>query len=323
MLRFVKGKNHLVVPKVINIELTTRCPIKCPQCYKEEREDQALDYVKIRKTIEEVSHLGTDKILLSGGEPLLYKKLLEVINLVHNHKMQVMLSTSGINLTEVFLMKMKKAGLSVLFVSLNGSTEDINSLSRQGYKDAVVAIQLAVEKDIECRINWVARSDNVDDLTRLIEYAKMCGVSGIDILLNKPSYGGRVDSPLSKRGFEKLVRIIKKDNENFLAYQNCFILLKNRLEQKRNARLLKGCSAGIYSMSIKATGGFSPCPHISTESFCSGIMEYWHKDQGLEELRADKNCKNLKCSSCCFNETCRPCRVVSECIYDCVCYEKR
>ena len=66
-----------VFPMVINIELTDRCPLNCPYCYKELENSINLDFPVLSKALHEFSANGGKYVLLSGGEPLLYPHLLE------------------------------------------------------------------------------------------------------------------------------------------------------------------------------------------------------------------------------------------------------
>lgn len=73
--------------------------------------------------------------------------------------------------------------------SLNGSIQEINDKSRDGYDYAVNAFQIFKGLSIPCGINWVGRKDNVGDFENLIKFAEENGVKWINVISNKLSCG--------------------------------------------------------------------------------------------------------------------------------------
>ena len=86
--------NRIVPPKIVNIELTTFCPLRCPQCYKllQNTRDVELEPETVKGYIDELKKIGTKKILLSGGEPLSYDGLVELIRFIREREMEVYLT---------------------------------------------------------------------------------------------------------------------------------------------------------------------------------------------------------------------------------------
>ncbi|MDK0855168.1 radical SAM protein [Clostridium perfringens] len=302
------------------MELTTYCPINCPQCYKDNLNFDELPFEKLKQIIDEVSELGTDILLLSGGEPMMYEHIVDAINYANGKGIKIGVSTSGVSFDKEKLDIFSKSNLNTLYISLNGSTEEINSLSRDEYNSALNLIKDANRLGIKCKINWVARHDNINDLSSLIKLAKDMNVAGIDILSNKPGRDGIINSPMTKEDFNKLVEILKKDS-GFLSYQNCFVGLKNKLDSNKHS-LFNGCSAGVYSMAITATGRFKPCPHMNNDDLELSIKEYWYNNKSLNEFRKNNELKSNNCEVCVYSKKCRPCNVVINKSKKCDIFEK-
>ena len=54
----------------MNIELTTRCPLRCPQCYCTLTGGKNIDLNTAIYWIKEGASLGVKEVMLSGGETL-------------------------------------------------------------------------------------------------------------------------------------------------------------------------------------------------------------------------------------------------------------
>lgn len=309
-------KGHTLFPLVFNIELTDACPLNCPYCYKDINTAKNLDFHYLIKLLDEFSSNGGKYVLLSGGEPLMYSHLIEAIKFGKSVGLKIALSTSGYGLNEMKLRKMSKYNLDFLYISLNSHIEAINKLSRDGYNYAIKAMQLCQKLNFPYWLNTVVRHDNLPYLEGLIDYAKKQNALGIDLLSNKPDRYGNISSPLDNKDIKELIKIFRK-NGAYMNYQTCFTIMKTYFNKQNNHKnlnqLLKGCSAGLYSMTVFSNGSFSPCPHCESflqERFKS-ITEYWEKSQVLAKFRQKKSV-SLKCEDCTYSQYCSPCTAFSE-----------
>nr|NIV11863.1 radical SAM protein [Fodinibius sp.] len=64
-------------PSLISWNLTKMCNLKCPHCYMEagKRAESELTLDECLSLIDEMKSLGTEMIILTGGEPLLRKDI--------------------------------------------------------------------------------------------------------------------------------------------------------------------------------------------------------------------------------------------------------
>lgn len=103
------------------IEPTTRCNMKCPGCYRGADKD---DHVPYTLTLDEVKsqidwfimHRNIHTLSISGGEPLLYKHLKEVVEYATEKKLRTMIYTNGLALTEKKLRELHSAGATQFLV---------------------------------------------------------------------------------------------------------------------------------------------------------------------------------------------------------------
>jgi hypothetical protein len=93
------------------VEVTGRCDLACPGCRLSPAGDRPLEDVK-----EDVRALraaaGRDAITIAGGEPLLYPRLVEVIDLIAREGLKPVLLTNGARLTKGLAAELIRAGLA-------------------------------------------------------------------------------------------------------------------------------------------------------------------------------------------------------------------
>lgn len=133
-------QENLSVPPILIITVTNRCNLKCLSCYANAQDrnyDDEMDIETIDHLIEEASVLGVSFILLAGGEPLMKKGLLEVLN---SHKsMLFLLFTNGTLLTEDTLDKVAAMKHVVPAISMEGDQEATDKRRSQGMYQKIMA----------------------------------------------------------------------------------------------------------------------------------------------------------------------------------------
>ncbi len=114
------------------IELTTRCPLRCKMCIRAEGaqwqyQDMALeDFKKLLPYLREV-----ETVVLEGwGESLLHRNLSECIRLVKKEGSQVGFVTSAMGLTENRVAELIEAGLDFVGFSISGTTPETHDAIR-------------------------------------------------------------------------------------------------------------------------------------------------------------------------------------------------
>ena len=114
------------------IELTTRCALRCKMCIRAESQDWQYrdmpfeDFKKILPYLKEVENV----ILEGWGESLLYKDLAECIRLIKKEGPQVGFVTSGKGLTEDRVSELIQAGLDFVGFSIAGTTPETHDAIR-------------------------------------------------------------------------------------------------------------------------------------------------------------------------------------------------
>jgi len=114
------------------IELTTRCPLRCKMCIRTESADwqsQNMSLEDFKKLLPYLKEVET--VVLEGwGESLLHKDLSQCIRLVKKEGPQVGFVTSGMGLTENRVSELIEAGLDFVGFSISGTTPETHDAIR-------------------------------------------------------------------------------------------------------------------------------------------------------------------------------------------------
>lgn len=301
----------------MNIELTTACPLHCPQCYCSLEGGKHIALETATKYLRQAKELGLKHVELSGGETLCYPHLYELIQEATVLGIQSNIAISGWHFDAEVLEKLQQVGLTHLFVSLNAPTEEMNARSRDGYHYAIAALELLKDSDFsEVYINWVMHRDTADTLPEMIRLAEEYGVKGIMIMTPKPTSKYELNTLPTREQMERTVQLIHSSKPGFLMVESCFSPLlamasETKLLGNVNVGIFKGCGAGRTQLSVSVDGWFSPCRHLEMFEQWDTLGEYWCESPTLGKIRRLEEQKQEPCKSCRYSEYCRPCLAVN------------
>lgn len=147
----------------LRISLTDNCNLRCIYCMEEkdntflENEDK-LTNDEICKIVCESAKLGIKKVRFTGGEPLVRKDILELMQRINNIPdiQEIYLTTNGI-LLEENLDALSKSGLKGVNISLDSlNEENFKNLTRLGnLKKVLSAIEKCISLGIKVKLNTV------------------------------------------------------------------------------------------------------------------------------------------------------------------------
>ena len=162
----------------LRITLTNRCNVNCLYCHhdgmvkssEEMTADELYTICKIAKKI------GVRKIRLSGGEPLLKKDIVEIVEKIASLDFKdISMTTNGI-LLEKYAQDLKDAGLNRVNVSLDTlDRKTYEIITKKDYlEDAKKGIIKAVEVGLyPVKINMVIMKDiNQDEIDDMFRFCK-------------------------------------------------------------------------------------------------------------------------------------------------------
>ena len=302
----------------MNLELTTCCPLHCPQCYCSLTGGKHLDFNIAKKKLKEASEHGVHTVHLSGGETMCYPHIYELVEYASSLNIKANVALSGYNFDKDVLKRLDDCGVNGIFISLNGSTEELNSLTRDGYGLALGALQVLKDYGFKnSYINWVMHSNNCDDFMNVVRIAEEYDITYLIVLSFKPDSKHELKSFPSGSQIRDIAKAIRSYNGKVkIGIESCFsqllaVYLDTPLFGNLNVGPTKGCRAGVYNYSINVDGLYSPCRHLDYYEDWSTLDEYLENSSVIGQLRALEKNKQAPCDSCKYTDYCRHCAAVN------------
>lgn len=118
-------RNIPELPVTINWLISGRCNAHCPICYGL-YSDSDLEFSDCKEVVEKIAASGIKKITLTGGEPLLYEKILDVIKYISDKGLAISLHTNGLLLKDRLLDRLALIPNLRISLALDGPTDKVN-----------------------------------------------------------------------------------------------------------------------------------------------------------------------------------------------------
>jgi cyclic pyranopterin phosphate synthase len=187
--------------RYLRVSVTDRCDLRCTYCMAEKMvflpKAQVLSLEELDRIASAFVGLGTRKLRLTGGEPLVRKGFLDLVRGLARHLKsgaldEITLTTNGTRLAD-FAGELAAAGVKRINVSLDTLQPELfRRLTRGGDLAKVLAgVDAAQAAGLEVKINTVAlKADNAAELPAMIAWAH--GRS-LDITLIETMPMGEID----------------------------------------------------------------------------------------------------------------------------------
>jgi len=324
---------------LLQLDLTDECNLQCVHCYHERRKTENVFSIPDfwESLLQQAVDLGDRlnkhvTIGLSGGEPLLFPKLQQLLDYANcigsqNSQFSIALMTNGTLFTKEVSQKLNKffPVLSVIQFSLEGASAPVHEFRRgsNSFNSTIAGIYNAVNlTPMKVVVNCTIAKDNLSEALELVQVCKNLNVNRIDFTRlmqsNKTNKNLARISSAEYRSLRKILyeieqKLSKKNssNERLLSINQGrplahLVAPDIAIEQynlgKRN-RLGAACSVGHASLSILSDGTVYGCRRlpIPIGHLCrNSLVEIWYNSNMLKKLRK----RNLyivgKCKNCFF-----------------------
>jgi MoaA/NifB/PqqE/SkfB family radical SAM enzyme len=255
LLKRTNGPSHA------QVGLTNACPQRCTYCYNKGRAGRVMDTATIKRVIRELKELGVFWLGLTGGEPLLNKDLLEIVESV-GADCAVKLFTTGSTLTPRLASDLKKAGLFSVSVSLDDWREEEHDRARGtrgAFREALRAIEVFKKTDgLHVGVSAVLSREMIvrDEVEELLSFLSGLEVHEAWLSEAKPSVQGFWKSDLVITEAERRKLVVLQDRYN--RDGGITVNYLGHFEGREHF----GCNAGHRMIYVDSFGEVSPCVFV-------------------------------------------------------------
>jgi radical SAM protein with 4Fe4S-binding SPASM domain len=249
----------------IILQLTERCNLHCVHCFVTAgQQGSEMPFEKIRDVLlPKLVRDGFTKVTLTGGEPFVYSRLLDVISLLRGKDIEVAICTNGTLISDGFIAKVKSLGGVHFNISLDGFSKESYSKFRrpENPKEFDVVISNIRKVAKAHLLKGILVTPNV--YSSVSEYVSLCkfarSIGAQYVLMNPLSSFGRGVSH-KEIGFSRPQMIeLKKQTEKFSDGQMEMVYIRF---PNVNYKPLGTCHIGEIPYTF-ASGEVSVCPYLS------------------------------------------------------------
>ena len=275
----------------LRIVLTTQCNYKCKYCFAEGEEDKQTRVIpleKLKPILKKAKEFGIDKIKLTGGEPLLYPEMKELLAYIREIDIAYVDLTTNISLlNEGNICLLNQYHVNALTLSLNTlEKEKYEYLS--GFYDFKL-VKENLERTIKkftgkIRVNCVIFDEryNEKDYQSIIH---LCQENNLGIRLIEPSIVDGLAITYTKEKFKKFTNKLRKkadkviesdcNSVEYLFFGNWYVTIMHSLCDN------KICEACPKYMYIRVTSDLKLKPCLSRRD--TEIPIDLESEQGIEQ----------------------------------------
>lgn len=301
--------------------LSSYCNLRCVHCWispdYSQKPDNGVNSNLLLQSIIQAKDLGLQRVKLTGGEPLLYKGLPELLKFLAAEAISISIETNGTLIDSGFLKALLPCNVEQVCVSLDGACAQVHDRIRgvKGSFDLSIAgIKLLREAQVAVQIIMTLQRINYGELEPLIELCNQVGVQSLKI--NHMIPFGRAKNIGNNQNVTigELIEAYRKVTAS-LSGQGIEIVFDLPLAFRSVTEIQRtGCSECriLNILGILANGDFSICGigqaidalrmgNISKDS----IKDVWQKHPVLLGLRNSLPMRlNGVCGNCIFRFRC-------------------
>lgn len=293
------------VPLNVMISVTNRCPSRCSYCNIPNRRQRELGTDEIIALLDQLKALGTQRIALWGGEPLVRSDIGHLIDYAKNRcGFFVSLDTNGYLVRERIE---QIRNLDVIVISFDGPRE-IQDKNREpgSYDKAIEALEIAARRMRVFSITVLTR-ENIDHIDFILESAKKYGFYTTFQLLHHTE-GLASENELSmlptNDEYRRAVRrIIERKRQGYpivstIPYLEYILNWRDYRQFTSASESGLKCWAGVLYCNVDTDGAVYPCSGLVGRAPARNFLEVGFKDAFAFSNKGD--CK--ACVASCFTE---------------------
>jgi radical SAM protein with 4Fe4S-binding SPASM domain len=275
------GNWEVPSPMNVSVELTYNCSFSCRHCYinSSPKRDELWKTKELITVLDELNHLGTSKIELTGGDPLTHPDFVYIVKHCACNFNSVNVITNGYLLDEDHVMCLSEYKDKLAFqVDLHGDNSKYVDwfCGREGaFENAKKAIKLLSDNGFKIQVAMNITPLNMDQISNTAALAIELGASSMmtSTVLpvgrgNDPEITFPPENIELRKHLEKQLKSAKDEFNEFLFENHDEIMpvLNKKSENRLN------CGAFSEFLCLTPTGNMKMCPLSNSEDISLGCL---------------------------------------------------
>jgi len=306
------SNSHILKPSYITINPTYTCNLKCLMCDSwRSITNRELNIYEWKKIIYDFKKwLKHYYVTISGGEPFLYKDVVQIINFASKNGAITNITTNGTLMSKDTASAVINSGLNSITFSLDSPYEQKHDFIRGvsgTYRKVIQSINLfRYSKRVKRFIATILTDMNTKEISDLIKMAKNNCVDGIYFqpltfkLIHNSEKNRllRINKlwPKNQKKIEKSInQIIKFKMKNYLIQNSIehLELIKQYYSDGEQKEILPVCQNGIKSINIEPNGDVQLCSFMNNIGNASkkGVKEVLYSVESKQSREIIQSCK--------------------------------
>lgn len=323
-------------PYVVSWNLTYRCNLACEHCYldaggapqvgTENFADRSeLGTEECFKVIDEIAAFAPECVtILTGGEPLLRRDILEIVRRASERGLWVVVGTNGVKITENVAKRLAEAGARGLSLSLDALDPDRHDRFRKvrgAWQNTVEGAAILTRTGLPFIVQTTAGSHNLGELEEIADFAhERLAAKVWNLYFLVPTGRGQFVSDITPAQYDEvlasLYRIQEKYQRRMLVNAKCAphyiktVLEKGGSQIRTYSGGAGGCPAGTHYMGIRPNGDVTPCPYLPVFAGSlrnAALADLWTSSSLFTDIRR-RTSLGGRCGECEMNGHCGGCR---------------
>lgn len=291
----------------IEIEFSLACNFRCPYCYNDRTEESSpLTSREIDDVLRQAKDLGARKIIILGGEPMLYPEIQEKIAFIRAQGQSVEMFTNGTGMTPENARFMFDNGVAVV-MKMNTFNPELQA-QMAGHQDAPRIIRTALENlqaagypapGKRLAVSTVICRQNIAELPELWRWLRQKGIEPYFEMVTPQGRGRDAAWVTPASAGELFNEIARIDREEF-----------GRDWAPQPPLVGNSCLRHRFSCLVTAEGTVMPCVGVTIP------LGNIHETPLREILARSEVMENLRDFPSHIKSPCRECEKAGEC-YGC------
>ena len=282
---------HTSGPLLVAFDVTSVCNFHCIHCFNNsgKKLENELSNEEALTVAMQIADMSPMTVCLCGGEPLLRKNIIEIIETISKSAGTVHMVSNGFLVDEKNIHSLKNAGLTMLQISLDGYNAIQHDTIRGfagAFEKAINAINCAKKANLNIATAFAPNKTNYRTIKRYLDLCQSLGVSTARFM------------PLIPMGRGNSMGSLLLSADEYVEIQ---LLLKEEMNVRRNSgfviewgdpldhffRVPNNAKIGFntYSMEIKADGSLvisAYIPVVVGNVRKHSLKAYW--DAGYDKI---------------------------------------